>query len=198
MLGVDIGVSGKGDRIGAGKRMPQVGSQIRFQRQATDLVAALEPGAEAAGPGWIGIERYPRDSIVLAVEANVLMDHLRLGFDYPVACQGEGVTGLHRERHHVPLVIELEAALGMAVAVEPGIHRHRVDVPAPGVRQGPGRTEAVTSQLDLARAFAFEALVEAVDITLQAAMANEEPAALGLALGRLRGVQIVAHLEAVK
>lgn len=53
-------------------------------------------------------------------------------------------------------------------------------------------------QFDLAGTFVLETLVETVDITLQAAMADEETGALGLPTGSLRAEQVVAHLKSVQ
>ncbi|MNX98959.1 hypothetical protein D3C86_1313870 [compost metagenome] len=89
-MGFDLIEMVKGDRIGTGEGVPDVGPQIGFQRPAADLVATLEACADAAGPGTVGIERDMGDAVVLAVEFDLLVNRLGLGFDHPV-------TG-HRDR----------------------------------------------------------------------------------------------------
>ncbi|MNT57053.1 hypothetical protein D3C72_1943980 [compost metagenome] len=92
MLGFDLIDMVKGDRIGTREGVPDIGPQIGFQRPATDFVATLEACTDAAGPGTVGIERDTGDAVVLAVELDLLINRLGLGFDYPVACHGDRVS----------------------------------------------------------------------------------------------------------
>ncbi|MNR11505.1 hypothetical protein D3C85_1278070 [compost metagenome] len=80
----------------------------------------------------------------------------------------------------MPVIVDLQSTFGTVVAVEPGVHGHGIEIRAGAIDQGPVNAKAVALQLDVAGALACEALIETVDIALQAAVADEETAALGL------------------
>ena len=95
-------------------------------------------------------------------------------------------------------VVHLHPALGFVIAVQAGAHGHQVHVPAIlGIGQGPVGAQVVAIETDLARAAALEALGKAFDVTLQAALADEQAQALNLPAIGLPGVKVMTDLIAL-
>ena len=67
--------------------MPDVGLEVRLQRNAVDRCLALQPRTQPAADAVVGAEGDRREAVVGVVERQMLPDQLRLRFERPALSQ---------------------------------------------------------------------------------------------------------------
>ncbi|MNP02118.1 hypothetical protein D3C76_939610 [compost metagenome] len=126
----------------------------------------------------------------------MLIDHLHLWLDNPVLRNRERIAGFGRNGNGMAIGIELDAPFGPAVAIQVAVHGNQVEIATQWAGQRPINPHVVAIKLGFAHPGIVETTCKAIHIAAQAAFTDEQPGALVIVAIDLRGVDVVADLEA--